>query len=239
MAAVAGGAGGPALLVASLARTNAGTVSNWGWEALVAALVIGMAGYGLSITLWVEGARDLGAARGQMIFAAAPFIGAALSWLALAEAIRVTQLVAVVLAAAGVTVSLRTATNTHIGTNPSRMTTSTPTTTVTTTTSTPTDSAAGTHTRTITPRSSTPIRTCPTSTTATTTTEEVARGTARDFEDSATIVALRCGQRCGRRHALPNDNRNLARQFVDLLGIKSCGPMNPIWTFFVVPFVSS
>jgi len=101
--AVAGGAN----LILGL--TVAGTVADWGWEALVAALVIGMAGYGLSITLWVKGARDLGAARGQVIFAAAPFIGAALSWLALGEAISVIQVVAVVLAAGGVTVSLRTA----------------------------------------------------------------------------------------------------------------------------------
>ena len=40
----------------------------------VAALAIGAAGYGASITLWVKGARDLGAARGQVIFAAVPFI---------------------------------------------------------------------------------------------------------------------------------------------------------------------
>ena len=34
---------------------------------VLGALVIGMAGYGLSITLWVKGARDLGAARGQLL----------------------------------------------------------------------------------------------------------------------------------------------------------------------------
>ena len=93
----------------ALGLTVTGALGDWSWQALVAALVIGMAGYGLSITLWVKGARDLGAARGQVIFAAAPFIGAALSWLALSESISVTQVVAVVLAAAGVAFSLETA----------------------------------------------------------------------------------------------------------------------------------
>ena len=36
------------------------------------ALLIGAVGYGLSITLWVSGARQIGAARGQLVFAAAP-----------------------------------------------------------------------------------------------------------------------------------------------------------------------
>ena len=40
---------------------------------VLAALTIGVIGYGLSITMWVTGARDLGAARGQLIFAIAPF----------------------------------------------------------------------------------------------------------------------------------------------------------------------
>lgn len=38
---------------------------------ITAALAIGAAGYGASIVLWVKGARDLGAARGQVIFATA------------------------------------------------------------------------------------------------------------------------------------------------------------------------
>ena len=98
-------AGGANLL---LGITVAGAVGDWSWEELVAALIIGMVGYGLSITLWVKGARDLGAARGQVIFAAAPFIGAALSWLALGESISVIQVIAVVLAAVGVAISLET-----------------------------------------------------------------------------------------------------------------------------------
>lgn len=52
---------------------------------VVGALVVGAVGYGLSITLWVAGARDLGAARGQLVFATAPFVGAVVAWLVLAE----------------------------------------------------------------------------------------------------------------------------------------------------------
>ncbi len=48
--------------------------------AALAALAVGAIGYGLSITMWITGARQLGAARGQVVFALAPFIGAALSW---------------------------------------------------------------------------------------------------------------------------------------------------------------
>ncbi|MDH3754892.1 MAG: DMT family transporter [Acidimicrobiia bacterium] len=76
---------------------------------VVAALVIGAVGYGLSITLWVKGARDLGAARGQLIFATAPFIGAAIAWIALGESVEVDQLVAIGLCGVGVAVSLDSA----------------------------------------------------------------------------------------------------------------------------------
>ncbi len=82
---------------------------------MLAALVIGALGYGASITLWVKGARDLGAARGQVIFAAAPFIGAALSWTMLHESITPVQAIAVPIAAAGVALSLRTShQHTHV-----------------------------------------------------------------------------------------------------------------------------
>ena len=76
---------------------------------VVAALVIGMAGYGASIVLWVKGARNLVAARGQVIFAAAPFIGAVIAWSVLGESVTAAQLMAVVIAAAGVGVSLESA----------------------------------------------------------------------------------------------------------------------------------
>ena len=76
---------------------------------VVVALIIGMAGYGASIVFWVKGARDLGAARGQVIFAAAPFIGAIIAWSVLGESVTAAQLIAVVIAAAGVGVSLESA----------------------------------------------------------------------------------------------------------------------------------
>lgn len=85
-------------------------VAGWGAPTggadVVAALAIGAAGYGASITLWVKGARDLGAARGQVIFATAPFIGAAIAWIVLGEEIVALQLVAAALAVVGVVVSL-------------------------------------------------------------------------------------------------------------------------------------
>lgn len=75
--------------------------------ATAAALAVGGVGYGASIMLWISGARELGAARGQIIFAAAPFVGAVLSWLVLHEAVHGTTLAAGLLAAAGVGLVLR------------------------------------------------------------------------------------------------------------------------------------
>lgn len=75
---------------------------------VAAALVIGALGYGLSITLWVKGARDLGAARGQVIFATAPFVGAVIAWTVLGEPIAGEQMLALVLAAVGVGLSIDT-----------------------------------------------------------------------------------------------------------------------------------
>lgn len=69
---------------------------------LLAALGIGAVGYGLSITLWVSGARDLGAARGQLVFSAAPFVGVVVAWAALGEPVRGAEVVALVLAGLGV-----------------------------------------------------------------------------------------------------------------------------------------
>jgi drug/metabolite transporter (DMT)-like permease len=76
---------------------------------VLAALVIGAAGYGASIVLWVKGARDLGAARGQVIFATAPFIGAVLAWVVLRDPVTSAQLLGGLLAAIGVGVSLESA----------------------------------------------------------------------------------------------------------------------------------
>jgi drug/metabolite transporter (DMT)-like permease len=75
---------------------------------VIAALGLGAIGYGLSITLWVSGARELGAARGQVVFATGPFIGAGIAWLFLAEPVTTNQLAATTIAATGVGISLQT-----------------------------------------------------------------------------------------------------------------------------------
>jgi drug/metabolite transporter (DMT)-like permease len=93
-------------LVLGLAITGAGDIELW---SIVAAIVVGAIGYGLSITLWVRGAQQLGAARGQVIFATAPFLGAVLSWVVLTDPVEMLQIVAMVIAAAGVFLSLRSA----------------------------------------------------------------------------------------------------------------------------------
>ena len=71
------------------------------------ALAVGSVGYGLSITLWVTGARDLGAARAQIVFSAAPFVGVTLAWALLAEPITRPQVLAVLLLLAGIGLVVR------------------------------------------------------------------------------------------------------------------------------------
>lgn len=93
-------------LVLGLAITGAGDIGGW---SIVGALVIGMLGYGASITLWVRGAQQLGAARGQLIFATAPFLGAVLAWVVLSDSIDAMQMAAMALAAAGVGLALYSA----------------------------------------------------------------------------------------------------------------------------------
>jgi len=66
------------------------------------ALLIGAIGYGLSITLWITGARLVGAARGQVIFALAPFVGALLAWPINGENLTATLLVAFAVSLVGV-----------------------------------------------------------------------------------------------------------------------------------------
>jgi drug/metabolite transporter (DMT)-like permease len=77
-----------------------------GWAAL-AALFVGAFGYGLSITLWVAGARDLGAARGQLVFATAPFVGAVVAWSAFNEPVAAREVVSLLIAAVGVSFVLK------------------------------------------------------------------------------------------------------------------------------------
>ena len=100
-------AGSVNVLLGSTVASEAGASLSGGQVA--AALVIGAAGYGVSITWWVKGARDLGAARAQVIFATAPFIGALGAWVALGDAVSAAQVAAVVLAAIGVWLSMDSA----------------------------------------------------------------------------------------------------------------------------------
>jgi drug/metabolite transporter (DMT)-like permease len=72
-----------------------------GWP-MLAALVVGGCGYGVSITLWIAGARELGAARAQLVFAAAPFVGALVAWTVFGERVLGRQVVSLALAAVGV-----------------------------------------------------------------------------------------------------------------------------------------
>jgi drug/metabolite transporter (DMT)-like permease len=64
------------------------------WRAVAIGLGVGALGYGASLALYIRGARQLGAARSQMIFASAPFWGLFLSWLALGEPVTRWQIVA-------------------------------------------------------------------------------------------------------------------------------------------------
>jgi drug/metabolite transporter (DMT)-like permease len=82
-----------------------GSIGGW---SLIAALTVGGFGYGASITLWVAGARDLGAARGQLVFATAPFVGAIVAWTVLADPVTAREMVALVVAAVGVGFVLNT-----------------------------------------------------------------------------------------------------------------------------------
>ncbi len=70
------------------------------------ALLIGGFGYGLSLTLWVSGSRQIGATRGQILFASAPFWGALVAWTIFHERISALQIVALALAAGGVALAL-------------------------------------------------------------------------------------------------------------------------------------
>jgi drug/metabolite transporter (DMT)-like permease len=90
---IAGGAN----LVIGLTTTSIPAVAPVLW-----ALLIGGVGYGASITLWVAGARDLGAARGQLVFATAPFVGAVVAWTVFTEPFTAPELAAFAIAAGGV-----------------------------------------------------------------------------------------------------------------------------------------
>ncbi len=99
-----GAAAGTLNLLLALAVTGLGTITAW---SLLGALTVGALGYGASITLWVRGAHQLGAARGQVIFASAPFLGAIVSWVVLTEPVEAVQVVAMVVAMCGIGLSIR------------------------------------------------------------------------------------------------------------------------------------
>ena len=59
--------------------------ASWPVSRVIVALAVGALCYGVSIALYVTAAHEAGAIRTQAVFAAAPFIGAVLSWLVLGE----------------------------------------------------------------------------------------------------------------------------------------------------------
>jgi len=75
-------------------------------DSLFAALALGGLCYGVSLALYIRGAQQLGAARSQLLFSAAPFFGLALSWVLLGEPVLRLQVVAGGLMAVGIALML-------------------------------------------------------------------------------------------------------------------------------------
>ncbi len=71
---------------------------------LTAALVIGAFSYGASLVLYIQGAQSLGAARSQMLFASAPFLGCILAWSVLREPVEMRQAAAILVIAAALAI---------------------------------------------------------------------------------------------------------------------------------------
>ena len=76
-------------------------------DAIFAALALGGLCYGVSISLYIRGAQQLGAARSQLLFSAAPFFGLVVAWSLLREPILWSQGVAGLLMAGGLFFMLR------------------------------------------------------------------------------------------------------------------------------------
>lgn len=68
---------------------------------LAGGLLVGGLAFGASISLFVASARGLGALRAQLIFATAPLLGAAMSWVALGERMTAAHATAVLLVGSG------------------------------------------------------------------------------------------------------------------------------------------
>lgn len=96
-------------LVAGSANLAIGLLGGGRFDARAAllALAVGAVGYGASIALWISGARLVGSARGQLVFAIGPFVGAALSWVLLDESVTLRAVVAFAMAATGVALVVR------------------------------------------------------------------------------------------------------------------------------------
>jgi drug/metabolite transporter (DMT)-like permease len=81
------------------------------WAASVSsvalALIVGALCYGTSIALYITAAQSIGATRGQIFFATAPFFGVALSAIALGESISTLQLAAAALVSASLVLVFR------------------------------------------------------------------------------------------------------------------------------------
>ena len=71
------------------------------------ALAVGGLGYGLSLVLYIKGAQEIGATRSQLLFSAAPFVGVAIAWVGLGEALLPEQVVAGALIAASIGLLLK------------------------------------------------------------------------------------------------------------------------------------
>jgi drug/metabolite transporter (DMT)-like permease len=61
------------------------------WPVILTALAVGALCYGISIVLYISAARQMGAARSQMVFASAPFFGVAMAQLLLGEGLQGIQ----------------------------------------------------------------------------------------------------------------------------------------------------
>ena len=68
---------------------------------VIGALMLGFVAYGLSIYLYIQAQRDLGAARTSAYYAVAPFIGVLVSWIVLREPITTNFMVGLLIMIAG------------------------------------------------------------------------------------------------------------------------------------------
>ncbi len=98
-------------LVAGLVNIGLGfvvvTETGLARDVILLALLLGALSYGASLVLYVSAAQQLGATRSQMVFASAPFFGAALAWTAGGERVLPLQLVAAALMVLGLVLTAR------------------------------------------------------------------------------------------------------------------------------------